>query len=181
MAGTGASGGRNAKSRASHVLAGTFRADRHGDHETPEAPKGRPEPPKPLEGDALVEWDAMTADLEACGTLARTDRMALYQYCRLFAETEALVVKQGEAAATVGILEDNLSGIPKDQLRDVFQEITKMRQLEAGYDTKIRQGRMALRQFLVEFGMTPAARSRVKLPASKPKSKLEQFMGAKVV
>jgi hypothetical protein len=32
----------------------------------------------------------------------------------------------------------------------------------------LRQGHMAIRQYLVEFGMTPSARTRVKLPPAAP-------------
>jgi len=105
-------------------------------------------------------------------TLSTVDDGALYQYCQLFAETEAIAVTQLETASTIDLLEDNLSG-PKEEREDllqVAQEITKLKQLEARYITQVRQGRMALRGYLVEFGMTPAARSRVKvIPSAKDK------------
>lgn len=177
MAGTGASGGRNAKGTAAHVLAGTFRADRHGEHATPEAPRGTPEPPKVLTGDARAEWDRMVGRLERMGTLSSVDDAALYQYCLLFAETEARVERQAKLLERVDILEDQLteemSGADRAKC---IQAIAKMAIMAGSYDAKIRQDRMALRQYLVEFGMTPAARSRVKLPAQKPKSKVEEFL-----
>lgn len=145
----------------------------------PDPPKGRPEPPKPLEGDALDEWNRMLDRLERSGTLSVVDDGALYQHCRLFAETEALTEKQSEVGESIKILEENLGGLQGADLVQCFQEISKMRQLEAGYDTKIRQGRMALRQYFVEFGLTPSARSRVKLPAAPPKGKLDQFRESK--
>ena len=179
MAGTGHSGGRNRKTAQSHVLRGTFRGDRHGDSVSPEAPKGRPEPPKPLEGDAAAEWDAICGDLELAGVLTRIERMAIYQYSRLYAETEAHTETRSEVTGAVRILEENIGDLKGPDLVAAFQEISKMRKLEASYATQIRQGRMALRQWLVEFGLTPAARGRVKLPASKPASKVDQFRNAK--
>lgn len=179
MPGTAASGGRNAKGHAAHVLAGTFREDRHGGAVTPDAPTGRPDPPKPLDGLALATWERMLDRLAAERRLTVNDGEIVYQYACLFAETEARVEKQATAAASVQILEENLSGLSGAELVQCFQEIAKVRQLESGYDTKIRQDRMALRQMLVELGLTPAARSRVKLPAEKPKSALEQFRAAK--
>lgn len=180
MPGTAASGGRNKKSTQDVIRQGTFRNDRHGDHQTPEPPKGTPEPPKPLEGDAREEWDRMVERLTLSGSLSVVDDAALYQYCCLFAETEELAVRAERAAASVALLEDNVPDLKGAELVALFQEISKMARLEAGYATQIRQGRMAIRQYLVEFGQTPAARSRVKVSAPKEKSKVEQFQLRKV-
>jgi len=165
MAGVaGRSGGRNIKSVASHRLAGTFQPVRHGHHANPMVKRGRPEPPKPLDGDALNEWTAVCYELDAADVLATTDRMAMYQYCRLYADTEALSVLQEETGGSIDRLEENLSGLDGAELVQCFQEITKLRQLEARYVVQIRQGRMGILRFLVEFGHTPSARARVKLP-----------------
>lgn len=113
----------------------------------------------------------MICRLTQLGSLSKVDDAVLYQYCRMFAETEGIAVAQAETAATVKILQENLDGLSELTFADLMaaaQEITKLRKLEAGYITKVRQGRMALRTYLVEFGLTPAARSRVKLPAAKP-------------
>lgn len=175
----GRSGGRNAKTKSDLVLHGSFRKDRHADRTNPEPTLGVPDPPKVLEGDALAEWTRMVGRLTECRTLAKVDDAALYQYCQLFAETEAIAVTQVETAATIDLLEENLTG-PKEEREDllaVAQEITKLRQLEARYTTQVRQGRMALRTYLVEFGMTPAARSRVKAEPEAPKSKWAGVLG----
>ncbi len=182
MPGTAASGGRNKKTSQLHVLAGTFRGDRHGDAVAPEPPKGKPEPPKPLDGDALEEWDRMIGRMESSGTLSKVDDAALYQHCRLFAETEQIERTQAETSETVRILQENFDGkddLSFENMLAVAQEITKLKKLEASYISQVRQGRMAIRQYLVEFGMTPAARSRVKLPAKPQQSKAEQFRAAK--
>jgi P27 family predicted phage terminase small subunit len=181
MSGTANSGGRNAKSAQMHVLTGTFRQDRHGDAIAPEPPKGRPEPPVELSEVARAEWDRMVIRLEQSGTLSRVDDAAVYQYARLFAETEQLAVSRDDTSGSIRIMEDNLAGIEGGDLVPVFQEITKLRQLEKGYATSIRQGRMAIRQYLVEFGMTPAARSRVKVPKSDdtPKAGIRAFQARK--
>lgn len=179
MPGTGNSGGRNRLSAQAHVVKGTFRSDRHADAVAPEPPRGRPEPPKALEGEATEEWDRMIARLELSGALSKVDDAALYQYVRLFAETEQASVSREEANASVQILEENIGGLKGPDLVAAFQEIGKMRRLEASYATQIRQGRMAIRQYLVEFGLTPAARSRVKLPPKPQASKADQFRAAK--
>lgn len=180
MPGTGASGGRNALSPSIHALRGTERADRHDGYSVPEPPVGTPEPPKALETDAAAEWDRMIGRLELSGSLSKADDAALYQYCQMFSETERLSVKQAEVDQAVQRLEESAADADlevKDRMA-LYLEIGKMRQLEAGYDNKIRQGRMALRQWLVEFGLTPAARGRVKLPQKPKESRLEQFRKA---
>lgn len=168
MAGVkGRSGGRNARTRAQHEQDGTLRPVRHADLKNPEPETGTPVSPKVLEGDALEEWGRMLHRLTSSKTLSVVDDGALYQYCRLFAETDGIAVSQMETASTIDLLEENLHGLEGAELVQCVQEISKMRQLEARYTTQIRQGRMALRTYLVEFGLTPAARSRVR--ATEPK------------
>jgi P27 family predicted phage terminase small subunit len=173
MAGVrGRSGGRNAKTVKAHKLQGTFQKVRHGGVKNPEPPAGVPVPPKPLAGDALHEWNRMLARLAVSKTLSSVDDGVLYQYCQMFAETEGIALAQEETAATVRILQENLDGLHELSFEDLLaaaQEITKLRKLEAGYITKVRQGRMALRTYLVEFGLTPASRGRVKLTDAAPK------------
>ena len=70
--------------------------------------------PKALEGDALEEWDRMIHRLEVSRALSTVDDAALYQYCRLFAETDALALSQVETNQTIALLEENLCG-PKEE------------------------------------------------------------------
>lgn len=171
------SGGVNAKSPAEHRALGTFQPVRHAGFEAPDPFVGTPESPEPLEGRAAAEWDRMLERLADCKTLAKVDAAAIYQYCRLYAETEALAELQSETGASVKILEENLAGLKGPDLVACFQEISKLRQLEARYVTQIRQGRMAQKAYLVEFGLTPASRSRVRIPTrDKEPSKLAAFM-----
>src|SRR6185436_20366349 len=91
MAGVkGRSGGHNAKTIEELALAGTFRNDRHAGVRSPEPPMGVPEPPKALRGQARLEWDRMIGRLASSKTLSSVDDGALYQYCQLFSETEAI-------------------------------------------------------------------------------------------
>ena len=174
MAGTGHSG-RRPKATQNHVLTGTFRGDRHGDHSSPEPPKGRPVAPRELQGLALEEWERMVTRLEVSGYPCAVDDAAIFQYCCLFAETEANADRVSEYDAAIQLLEQNLSDLKGPDLVACFQEITKMHMLRSQNDSKVRSGRMGIRQWLVEFGLTPAARSRVKLPPAKPVSKVDQF------
>jgi phage terminase small subunit len=164
----GRSGGHNAKTVGAHKLQGTFQKVRHGSIRNPEPPSGAPERPKEMQGDAAEEWDRMLDRLRQSKTLSGVDGGALYQYCQMFAETEALVIRQLEISASVDILEESLGDFKGPELLAAFQELTKMRKLESGYTSQIRQGRMGQRVFLVEFGLTPASRGRVKIPDQKP-------------
>lgn len=214
MPGTSSSGGRNRKSRAEHALTGTGRKDRGtqapatASTDVPDPPKGRPAIPIGLVGPALEEWNRMVVRLEAAKTLSTVDDAALYQYCCLFAETEAIVVAQrgtiallvplvaaverwnrlvdrlekAELATTMtdealvqSIIDRAKYGV---QIVEATAQIVQLKKLEAKYPTQLRQGHMAVRQFLVEFGMTPAARSRVQpaVDTEKPVSPLDRFM-----
>ena len=161
MPGTKNSGGRNAKPRSLHIRQGSFRKGRHAGRNAVELAPSVPDPPKPLEGDAKKEWGRVIACMSLSRVLSKSDGAVLYQYCQLFSETEELSEARERTTASIQILEDNLSGMAKDEMVPVFQEISKMRQLESRYAMQIRQGRMAIRQFLVEFGLTPTARTRV--------------------
>jgi len=172
--GTSSSGGRNKKSHRAHALAGTGRKDRGTvktatSADAPDPPIGRPPVPIGLIGPALAEWKRMVARLEAAKTVSIVDDAALYQYCCLFAETEAIVVAHRTNAALVAKLQTAI-----DKLRDgeqivrAIESIVQLKKLEVKSTAQLRQGHMAVRQYLVELGMTPAARSRVKVPDNTP-------------
>lgn len=167
MAGVkGRSGGRNARSRAFHVLHGTFRDDRHADQEFIDPPKGTPAIPRGLAGAARAEWNRMVARMETSKTLSTVDDAALYQYTQLFAETEAIRVDNVELKKLAkqlkhAVLNGKLEGA---ELVEAIGKIVVLHQLAQKQSTQLRQGHMAIRQYLVEFGMTPSARNRVKVP-----------------
>ena len=183
MAGNAHSGGRNRKSNQAHARAGTGRKDRGTKSTTatppPDPPKGRPPIPIGLVGPALAEWDRMITRLEANQTLTTVDDAVLYQYCQLFAEVEhVLEARRGNTALiatlTVAIAkwtrmtdrldEDDDAGRAAalgTQIADAIAHTVTLNKLDMKLTTQLRQGHMAVRQYLVEFGMTPAARNRV--------------------
>lgn len=166
MAGTAHSGGRgNRKTRQEHELLGTFRSDRHAEHVSPTPTAGSPEMPDGLNEAEQAEWHRLIWAFEDMGMLHRVDVLAIQQYCHLYVETESVAKQQAETAASLQILEDNLAGIDKSDLVQVFGQIVILRKLISKCTDQLRSGRMALRQWLVEFGLTPSSRGRVKLPA----------------
>jgi P27 family predicted phage terminase small subunit len=180
MPGTSKSGGRNRKSNREHDLAGTGRSDRgtvttSTSADAPDLPKGRPRRPSNLRGHALAEWVRMVDRLELAGTLATVDDAALYQYCCLYAETEGITDKRRTTKALVATLTAAVQRLvaaaadadPEAALVDVtaaIAQIAALEQQDVKRTTQLRLGHMAIRQYLVEFGMTPAARSRVTKP-----------------
>ena len=120
--------------------------------------------------------------LEAAKTLSTVDDAALYQYCCLFAETEGIRTAQRQNAALVTKLHAAVARLRGEQVVEAIAQIVRLRHLDAKHTVQLRQGHMALRQYLVEFGMTPAARSRVKATAIEPpKDEWSEFDGPQLV
>lgn len=166
MAGTAASGGRstNTKSRRQHELDGTFRKDRHAEVRNPEPTPGRPEPPGELDTLGQETWDRMIWAFEDMGMLAKVDREALFAYCRLWSRTVQVEADQEEARASLRVLEDNLGDVEASDKVALFGQIVALRKDISKCTDQSRSGWMAIRQYLVEFGMTPSSRGRIKLP-----------------
>ncbi|MEO8680276.1 MAG: P27 family phage terminase small subunit, partial [Vicinamibacterales bacterium] len=121
--------------------------------------------PVGLIGPALAEWTRMVVRLEAAKTLSTVDDAALYQYCCLFAETEAILVAHRTNVALVDKLQLVIDKLKDgDQIVEAIAQLVQLKKLEVKSTAQLRQGHMALRQYLVELGMTPAARGRVKVP-----------------
>lgn len=152
------------KSRRQHEIDGTLRKDRHSDLRTPEPPAGRPDMPTELDNIAQAEWDRMMVRLELSESLSKVDDAAIYQYCRLYSDVERIADDQVAARGGVKILEENIREVEKSELVQLFQEIVTLRKLVSKCTDQLRAGRMAIKQYLVEFGLTPASRGRIKLP-----------------
>jgi phage terminase small subunit len=179
MPGTGNSGGRNKKPTQLHMLRGTYRSDRHGDHQTPDPSVGTPTRPRKLSGVARAEWTRMIARLADVRTLRTIDDAWLYQYVQLYAETEAIAADQAARRQLQALLKTYLPKLKGSALVEAISEIVKLEQLLDKQTVRLRQGHLAIKQYLVESGMTPAARSRVKLPNTGvpvAESKLDQFI-----
>jgi Phage terminase, small subunit len=160
--------GSNAvKSRRQHELDGTFRKDRHADLKNPEPTPGRPEPPAELDKVGQDAWDWMMWAFEDMGMLTKVDAAAVYAYCCVWSKTLAVEQQQAEMREAVRVLRENVPDIRKDDpagLIQLFQEIVGLEKLISKCTDQSRAGWMAIRQYLVEFGLTPASRGRIKLP-----------------
>jgi hypothetical protein len=99
------------------------------------------------------------------GMLCKVDLFAVYQHCQLYAETEAVAEQQAEAQAGLRVLEENLGDVEAEDKVALFTQIVALHKIVSKCTDQLRAGRMAIRQYLVEFGLTPASRGRIKLPA----------------
>src|SRR4029453_1002250 len=109
-----------------------------------EARQGVPGPPAWLDGEALAEWGRITVDLAAMGLLSTADRPALAAYCTAWSrwvEAEAQVRKFGT------IVKSPEKGFP----------------MKSPYLTIADQALETMRKLMVEFGLTPSSRSRIKV------------------
>lgn len=181
MPGNANSGGHNAKTRDRLQAAGTYRDDRHAGFKNMRHVPGRPDAPKDLSGDALAEWERMLNRMQDAGSLSKIDDAAIYQYCKLFAETLEMEQRIEKLNKNIDKLVRETNRLHDEALVESMRQITNLEKIVAGYGGQIRQGRMAIRQYLVEFGMTSSARGRVKMPGGedRPAGKLTAFRGGK--
>lgn len=113
----------------------------------PQPPSGEPELPPELDDEARAEWKRVITELRDMGLLYRADRAALTAYCVAWSRwrrAEAQVKKFGE------IVKSPEKGFP----------------MKSPYLTIADQSLETVRKFLVEFGLTPSSRSRIRLPPS---------------
>lgn len=142
--------GRKPKPTNSKVIQGTFRKDRHAGSEATPDP-AIPPPPEHLNQVASVEWGRVSQELYNCGLLTRVDRAALAAYCVVYArwvEAEEGVREKGMIYKTPNgaVQQSPLVGIANRSL-DIMHK------------------------YLVEFGMTPSSRSRIKVDPPKEADK----------
>lgn len=123
----------------------------------PEIPSEIPDPPQHLNKKAKEEWGRITPDLERYGLLTKIDGSALGAYCDYYAqwaEASAKIKKDGMIIQTAFGPQIN------PWLRISNKAIEGMKKI------------------LVEFGMTPSSRSRVKsAPKSEEKPEGADYFG----
>jgi P27 family predicted phage terminase small subunit len=126
------------------VVAGTNRKDR----ENPDEPKpalGSPVPPVWLSDDAKVQWGRFSVWLEQMGVLTVADGPALERLVSVYLEVrdlEACLTLEGRTYATQST---------------VGERVVKAHPAVA----MLNSADSRLRQMLIEFGLTPAARTKV--------------------
>lgn len=145
--------GRKAKSTVAKVLAGT-RADRVNSSE-PRPARAEPARPDYLDRYGEEAWDRIVPKLLALGVLTELDGEALALYCVTHSRWRMAVeeIRESGVTATTGL------GSPKTN-----PAVAVASQCER-----------LLAAILVEFGLTPVSRSRVKTDAA-PQDALADFL-----
>lgn len=128
------------------LVKGTFRADRANPNE-PDYPVKIPEPPQHLNNLGRAEWDLMSKEFGKQGLLAQVDKACLASYCQLYgrwSQAEADLNKSTLLIKTTSgnIIQNPLLGIANTALK-------------------------LMNKCLLEFGMSPASRSKVSARKSK--------------
>ena len=123
----------------------------------PQPPEGVPSCPKFLNSDAKEEWDRITGILQEMQLLTHADRAALAAYCVAYGrwvEAEKQVQKYGT------IVKSPNKGFP----------------MKSPYLTVAEQSMEAMRKMMVEFGLTPSSRSRIKVSDQGGHDAFEAFL-----
>lgn len=133
--------GRKPKPTEAKKLAGNP-GKRKLNEDEPKPPPASMDPPIHLEGDALEKWYELAAELHPVGLLTSIDVDSLMFYCTLFArwkKAEKIVKEKGEVIKTVNgnIIQNPYLAISNRALKE-------------------------MNRLAVEFGLTPASRSRIR-------------------
>jgi P27 family predicted phage terminase small subunit len=126
------------------LIEGTFRKDRHQENE-PDPVIEIPPCPQHLTGEAKVEWERITPELELVGLVSHLDVAALSTYCTAYAFVQA----------TEKLCFDE-EGKPKLFYRDSDNAIAENPHFGAW-----KRSVEILHRYATEFGMTPVSRSRI--------------------
>ena len=136
--------GRKPKPTALRSIEGNPGKRQLNDRE-PQPPEGVPDCPEELDDVARAEWFRTAAVLKEMGLLSPADRTALAVYCTAYSrwvQAEAQVRKYG------AIVKSPNKGFP----------------MKSPYLTVADQSAEMMRKFMVEFGLTPSSRSRIRVP-----------------
>jgi P27 family predicted phage terminase small subunit len=152
--------GRRRKPTSAKVLAGTFRKDRANPGE-PKPPRGHVTAPDWLKGEARWAWEQLAGQLGDAGTrvLSQQDRHALgllcdayheYRVARRQVEHDGMMVVRLTKAGMVRV---------KHPLIQVYQDAWRR-----------------VRLMLVEFGLTPASRSKTSSRPAEEADPLQELL-----
>jgi P27 family predicted phage terminase small subunit len=126
----------------------------------PVPPDGIPDCPDFLTTEARAEWFRTAKVLKEMQLLTLADRAALAAYCTAYGrwvEAEQQVQKYGT------IVKSPNKGFP----------------MKSPYLTVADQALESMRKLMVEFGLTPSSRSRIKVPANRDATdEFDLFIGA---
>lgn len=152
--------GRPAKPTALKELAGNP-GKRRLNKDEPKPQHKKPSCPKHLVGEARREWNRMAKQLFDLGLLTEVDRAALAGYCQAWARW--VQAEEEMRKPTFQMIKETDSGYP----------------VVSPWMGIANQAMKQMLRFLTEFGMTPAARSRVTVIKEDEADPYEEFLRGK--
>jgi len=126
-------------------------------------------PPTHLNSDGKREWRRIARQLELLGLLSDIDRGALGAYCQSYGI---------EAQASRGL--KAYARTPAGKKLGMLAETPSGALIQHPLVGVARRARLDMVKFAAEFGMTPSARSRVKVEPGDKGSKFAGLVGGKV-
>lgn len=133
----------------------------------PQPPMGIPEMPKGMSTAAKREWYLIVEQLQAINMLARVDGKALGEYCKLMGLAEAYYKE--------ALKEPMVKEPIMDKVGDHVGDKLKPNPATAAYLACSKTAK----SYLIEFGLTPASRSKLKIEPRKPADPLEDMLNNK--
>jgi P27 family predicted phage terminase small subunit len=166
--------GRRPKPTALKKLQGNAGKRKLNERE-PQPTPGAPEMPRDLSKAAAEEWIRIVPELEQLGVLTKVDRAALAAYCHAFArwfEAEKRIRKFGV------IIEEPVVWRDKSLSGRLRVKVIGFRHKKNPAVTVSESAQKIMKAFLVEFGMTPSSRSRVRIekPPGGDEDPLDAFL-----
>jgi P27 family predicted phage terminase small subunit len=149
------------------ILAGT-RSSRVNQQE-PTLPPARPEIPEHLDALARGEWERLCPILERMGVLTEADGAALMLYCEAYGKW---LRARGEVQRRGLLIEVTRTVTSK---RGATIETTAQVKTNPAVMIEIQMARL-MKELLIEFGLTPSARSRIRTNDPGPRDRLGEFL-----
>ena len=164
--------GRRPKPLAIHQLNGNPRhfsqADLHG-QDNPQPELTVPEMPKGMSKSARREWNRIVPLLQELRLLSKIDGLALAAYC----DAHGMVEESTKEIRKHGMLFTEMYW-------DKNKEEMVAGDLKANPAIAIKfQALKVMKSFLIEFGLTPASRSKLKVTKKEDGDIMEQFLKGK--
>jgi P27 family predicted phage terminase small subunit len=125
------------------------------------ATKGRPDCPNCLGKEGKTEWERVTVELENMGILSTADRGALVAYCEAWEEFVDLLAKVRKEGPVVYTDKGNAIQNPVLGAKNKASE--------------------RLLKTAAQFGMTPAARTKIEATEGDGEDSFAKFAGLKVL
>jgi len=153
----GRKGGRKRIPTALHILqGGEMKTHRPLPENEPMPTPTIPECPEHLDAEARKEWERMAQELEALGMLTNLDMAIFASYCQAWSTWIQATLKLREKGMVV------MASTGTPMLNPYFPIINKANE--------------QMVKALVEMGMSPSSRSRVKVPQRQEEDPVDDFL-----